>query len=417
MSEGFFVDARKAIHVDLGDRGYTRTKGQGLEVVFRRLYCDSSAAARFETGIVHRRSARTWQDQGPTATAMLNTVLELPVRLRADPDGSYRPLVQFGSTFARTFARSTTRRAECEPRLPTWWVTHASPMVVLEGDGEQQVEFSHKWHIVRGQRVSVWRIWRPTWGERDLRTIRRMRIHLSRLHTELAGLEKVLALCSSGRLDLADEPLRDYLNRTCGQLLRKSRYGLEQRPFLSQALDAAHDEYAEQIAQLRLLSARIDSKGLSRKVGETAALFEHIISEAGPPGPIYVHTGTGDIVAEKQQDTHVHATNIGALHSGTGDLSNNRITIDSGATAEDIATLLRHLTSEFAALRPHLGDQEADVAEDTMARVAGELQSAEPDQPAVRRRLVSLLELAGSAGAAGAGLAAAIQALRSALGF
>jgi hypothetical protein len=87
--------------------------------------------------------------------------------------------------------------------------------------------------------------------------------------------------------------------------------------------------------------------------------------------------------------------------------------------AADISQLLESLGSELAKLRPHLSDEDASLADDTVDGVRRELGQPADEQEHARitTRLGRLMTLASKAGAAGSAVAGAITALRAALGL
>lgn len=409
LNEGYFVDARRIC----GDNQSSTYAGQ-LKPVFRRLYHDG-IVARLESGFLHSTADRWsfWRPEGPAATAdVVKAVLGVSTWFGGQT-AQAAPLVDFGPMLARNLLASTTRRPgqAGTPRVvpPSWWLVAGSPAVIVEDRAEyrgreDEATVRHIWQIVKGQRVSVCTIAAPAYGAAD--TVRRLRVHLSHLTSELAALEIVLSLCVAGKLDPDHPSLRDYLDSACSRLLRERRDGVPQRDYLTEILDSMHDWYADQIGALRALAESIDSRGLSRKLRDTAALLEQLSG---------AKIERMNVIMGDSMKTRIEATNVAGVAIGHSKVKTGDIAQDGGST--DLRVLLDRLMAEVVAVRPHVSEDQSDSAEDAVAAIKREAESEEPDREGLQRRLAKLLSISQTAGAAGTALAAAVSAIRAAFGF
>ncbi|WP_159031857.1 hypothetical protein [Streptomyces lydicus] len=351
------------------------------------------------------------------------TVLDLPTRLRGKSTSI--PLGSFATSFADDFLAATTRKTGSGFKVQSWWV-QAAPSLVIMMVPSSGLAASHEWIHHEHRRFSLWRIYGDESKFPD--EIRRLRVYLSRMHSDLMGLDVVLPLCKSRVLDPENKALRDYLDRACSHFLTDQPFGLgvDQYTFLVDALNAFEYQFRDKIEALKVLSGEVESKGLSRKLADAAALLE-LLEEGSPPGNasswIYIHIETaqfGDVVNKKSSpEQHFHEqVNAGVISAIIeGDVKGVDFKAASGVSAADIASIVKQLVEGSAALRSSVSAEEADAAQDAAGAVALELTQGEPDTSAIRRRLNTLFSLASKAGAAGGALGGAITALRDALGL
>jgi hypothetical protein len=398
INEGFYIDARSGICVVSAPRSL------GMDIplvrpVFRRFYHDGTAG-RLEIGFAY--------DHGSAPDMLRPDIVKAALLAEAWPRGSQHeagPLVHFGPIFARQFLGATTRSSHSA--VPSWWVIAGDPAVIVEQRNPSlaKVERFHLWHTVAGSQVSVWTIGVPQFGQRD--DLRRIRIYLSHLNSDLAVLELVLSLCASGRLDTGEASLRDYLDDTCGRLIRKQRYGFDQHGYLAEMLETMHDSYMERISALHEISRQIESKGLSRKVQAAASLLESLSG---------IQVGKAEIILGDSNRTQINAKNVTGVGIGNAHVEASRTTQISAETDEDLPGLIEKISSLIAELRGHLPDEDADAAEDIVNSLRLETAKDEPDRQGVKRRIDRLLAIAMRAGAAGTALAGAVTAIRTAIG-
>ncbi|HET6710959.1 hypothetical protein [Amycolatopsis sp.] len=408
LNESYYVDARNRIVLSRLSGTKPRLPFRvRLKPLFRRFYSDG-VVGRFEIGFFGDLDFRGLNLE--TVGAGVRAALGVQARLRGGVDG-FQPLAHFGPALAGHLLSATTRRGLDGFTPPRWWVSVGTPAVFLEvrqrpKDVTPPIRLWHTAPIVENTPVSCWTIADTADSDREL--LRRLRVQVSHLHADLAALETVLGFCRSGRLAPGDG-VEDFLDDMCGKLLRPQRHGLTQHEYLTEVIDAAHGYYADRVWMLRVLSGQVSSKGLARKLTDTATMLSEALER--PRGNFYLING-GDLVQEKNE-TVVHGSAGVVASKSTVTMRD----VNMGTQSADLAALVEKLQAEVSGLRGKVSDEVADQAEDTIAGVSKELAAKEPDQPGMLRRLNALVALASSAGGAGTAVAAAVTALRTALGL
>lgn len=413
ISEGFYVDARRGVCIAGIDKALRRETITAIKPVFRRFYHDGTVG-RLEIGFRHHGPSSDLLATAATGSDLVKTVMSANTWLRGEPRAA-EPLIYFGPIFAQRLLSATTRfvRPDGAPvhDIPRWWVMAGDPAVIVEDmrhGSPGRIETYHRWQKLADIQVSVWTIANPEVHLLDASDqLRRIRIYLSHLHSELAALELALSLCAAGRLDGSQAGLRDYLDRACGRLLREQRDGMAQREYLSNVLGTMQTSYADKIDALRELSTQIDSKGLSRKVRDVASLLEILSTKMGRT----------EIKVGDTYKTEIRAGNVAGISTGSGQVETGGISQLSISTDEDLTALSNKVVALVAAIRGQVPDDEADAAEDTAEGLRREIEKGNPDKEKVGRRVDKLLSIATRAGAAGAALAGAATAIRAAIGM
>jgi hypothetical protein len=408
LNESYYVDARNRIVLSKLSGSEPRLPFKvRLKPLFRRFYSDG-VVGRFEIGFFCDLDFRGLELA--TVSAGARAALGVLARIRGGVDAP-QPLAHFGPALAGHLLSATTRRVPDGFTPPRWWVSVGTPGVFLEVQQRPRHETSpvRLWHtspIVANTPVSCWTIADTADSDREL--LRRLRVQVSHLHADLAALETVLGFCRSGRL-APGSGVEDFLDDMCSKLLRPQRHGLTQHEYLTEVIDAAHGYYADRVWMLRVLSDQVSSKGLARKLTDTATMLSEALER--PRSNFYLING-GDLVQEKNE-TVVHGSAGVVASKSTVTMRD----VNMGTQSADLAALVEKLEAEVAALRGKVADDVADQAEDTIAGVSKELAVKEPDKPKLLRRLNALVALAKSAGGAGTAVAAAVTALRTALGL
>jgi hypothetical protein len=409
ISEGFYVDARRGVCVASTKSSPLAGAATGIKPVFRRFYNDGTVG-RLEIGFAYS------QPRGRSTTFnsrrdLVNAVMSVSAWLRGNSD-SAEALIYFGPIFAQRLLSATTRRAQSEGPLrhtiPKWWIMAGDPAVIVEDLSlklRRQVITHHWWQMVADIQVSVWAIEKPAVNRAD--QLRRARIYLSHLHSDLATLELALSLSTAGRLDGSQTGLRNYLDIACSRLLRERRDGLLQQDYLAEVLGTMRVSYADKIAALRELSEEIESKGLSRKVQDVALLFERCAEE----------TGRTEIIVGDSYKTEVYAGNVAGVNVGSGSVETGNIVQASVSAGEDLTALSGRIAALAAGMRGQIPDDDADAVEDTAEALRREIETGSPDKEKIQRRVDKLLSIAARAGAAGTALAGAVTAIRAAIGL
>jgi hypothetical protein len=218
LGEGYYANATRALRFPPGFGRwpfFDGPKATRLHCVFRRYFSDGRAVARVEVGFGPRNE---WQKlkplDGSELLGVLASCLAVPVEVPTPSgDRTTTELLGAGRPISSHLLRSTTALdAADEPK--DWWlralrptaiaVYHSSEITVLPR-GATKVPlapggpFAHHTVLARGGvSVPVWLIARDqiaSWDE-----MRRIRLHLFRLHAEREVLKWTLSPASEGRL-------------------------------------------------------------------------------------------------------------------------------------------------------------------------------------------------------------------------
>ncbi len=411
-SESYYVDVSSLIRIrltkvpqdgDLASLKYARLP----RPLYRNFHTDG-VVGRLEIGFEYLRYRVRGRWVSPVPD---DVVLDAPSHLRGAKQEV--PLVELGSLFARHLLTSTTRGSP-----ETWWVQAGAPAVITESrttDFRYAVttdpgRLSYRWRRHKGVRLINWDI---DHGDPSADEVRRLRIHLSRLHSDFSAFGTILALCQAGSLDPLHPPLRRYLIRTAALLNRPARHGFHQAGLLATALAPMQEVYSGVLESLAYLSDLVGD----------GILREHLDALQTSLGSTYGDFVIKDLVINvTKNETNISGGTIGAVSTGGGDahgaVSTGSGTAHAGPAGADVGVLLESLVREVAGLRPHLAEEDATLAEDTLDGVVQELERPEEErsESKLSARFARLLSLAGAAGAAGSTVATAIEALRAAIG-
>lgn len=256
--EGTYCDARRAIRFpdSLGRIRFPAPERDiGLDGVYRRYLSTGLAMSRLDIGLrpLRLRDEPSDRMSADFMNAVLRACTTVPVRVGGEASGGYVPLVTSTSRLARHVLDASTAVAAID-KTEEWWFSAGRPMVLVEYWVDQfprlprprrevsleeslALRLSHFYMRVGGSDVGVWLLGYGDQTDRD--AIRRMRVHLSRLHAEREGLRKILAQIARGRLSVngtsTAELLGRYLNDTCRAVTRANWYGNAQHPLLEAA--------------------------------------------------------------------------------------------------------------------------------------------------------------------------------------
>lgn len=320
--------ARPAWPLRLSDSDFVRSSGMLLsrrlggvaEWEGEDLYCDASMALRFPDSVGALRlgapalpmqcrfSFRRFYSQGTTAR------VEVGLRLSSAPDAVLPPdapalrlealfawlslkvavgprkqrgaplrLIDAGPPLATHFLRASTLRPQppLPPQPPTaaWWFRASMPSVIVETSATEAMALPphtravaippelgtlhHAWLQLGPRRVSVWFLCRREGA--DAAALRRLRIHLLRLHAEREALREVLAAVMVHKLDIAKDPVlsdavQRYLNEAIRALDRPARHGVAQAEMIDVARGVFADLFAGETTSLDTMRRQIGQK-------------------------------------------------------------------------------------------------------------------------------------------------------------
>jgi hypothetical protein len=293
-SEGTFCDVSHALRFSrriFADRPALRTLPFRAYCGFRRIYWDgrfqggtglepASVVGRVEVGFVVRREddLPLELDPGPLGellTSILTHECYLLGRGRDQParEAGRFALLAAGQRLAEAYLRASTKTmamamAEANP----WWVGAGRPLVLLKTDDPGDVEIPQGAVQVRDaelerrdievflHRHPAQGMLRPVWIVRHkgvtIDALRRLRINISRVHSEIAALRWVTNVVNKGQLapaprSAADNRFQEYLREALPYLSRDSFNGLANFELLQAALSVLDAPSPNELRTLR----------------------------------------------------------------------------------------------------------------------------------------------------------------------
>lgn len=301
VGEETYCDARRALRIEPNDSTAQRGRCR-----LRRYHSDGRALARIEVGIAVRASASrnsssrrpgaqpsiTAGDAPTTAPQLLVGALSLSFRTPAGEGSVSGNLLELRTPLARHLLRSTTRvRTDGTFSPEEWWLHPTPPLVVVECGAHEgltppqsarRVPIAEEHGIVlytltvalAKTTAKIW--WLHTERSASCDTIRRLRVHLLRLHADRVTLRHVLRLVALERLDTnrgaeSFDRLQRYLLTTCRGLERRHSHGFAQAAILDAAYSAdevvsesERNTILDQLREARLNIRRNVERGLAR---------------------------------------------------------------------------------------------------------------------------------------------------------
>jgi hypothetical protein len=379
--------------------------------VFRRFY-SSGTVSRYEIGFRVSRLSASPLDARQTAQWLAATS-SVPVRLRRSTQAL--PLLKAGHVLAQHYLAATTdRKAGGKPEA--WWVVSGEPALLVEysdGDGispppHARVVSSarvgaevlhHAWLEIANQRLSLWllRSDNPA-SRRD--ELRKLRIHLLRLHTERECLRLVLEAAMRQRLATTvpqADALQQFLDASLPIVTQPVSHGVEQ----SELLEAARSAWS---AALPGHAASLVAVG--RQVADKVARYIRR-SEAAAPVVTQIF---GD-----QMNTHIQMGNV----TVAGDFNfvtaqNIQNSFNKAANADVQAPLkdaLKDLTAKVAELAKQLPPDKAEAVSKDLAALTTEAVSKEPRKPWYQLSADGLLDAAKTVAAMTGPVTTAVKAV------
>ncbi|KJY18127.1 MULTISPECIES: hypothetical protein [Streptomyces] len=435
--EGVFCDAASVFRFPPCFSGVTLVPGDertsGFACAYRRLIADGFVSTRFELAVVGGRSGRRGRARLPSQdfVALLINWLDLPVAITSCGEGDRRSschLGQAGRPLTAHMLRATTR---FPPAVDRSWLQPGRPLLLAEYSQKEAelppdamtvdlgqdigVRLAHCRISCRGTLVGVWLLERTS-PSPDKDALRRLRVHLLRLHTEYECVRLVLRFLTRQAQDGRNtEAVARFLNRGLDLLSSPQRYGFDQNPILAAAYEAEQLVTADEWQTvLHMLSekrahelARIDNAtyGWARLESDAAA--------GGGSQPVYIAdrivvAGKGGTVNE------FHTRAGGDIHGviGSGNIvtsSFNRI--DSSNLPDEAKVLLKQLTEAVALTASRLPAEEAEQVSRDLTAFQDEALSGTPRRNVLQVFGQSLQKAADFVGDVGAPIANLVTAV------
>jgi hypothetical protein len=427
--EEVFVDARRLVRFAQAAGHPVALPRQELRPAFRRLTADGSALIRLEVGL---RIRLRWQLAPPEVAAVIDSAADLQVRVPTPLGCTTGGLLDSDSKIAAALLRSTTRSLHG----PSWWLSPGDPLMLVHAHvaelprlpkGSRRVDLrslglapSHDvflaWYPVawNGRRVGVWLL-RYTRRSDHHEVMRRLRVHLLRLHAERECLRQMLRLVSHELITVQrgrreSEALQYYLNGASRRLARVEAFGLPQQDLLQVAYGAdaliSEGERASLLFQLRGIR-----RNVLRKIANISAPPES--NQVVPAitierGRVYYHVDQRQMNDESISIGSIVGSQLGAVgHHAVIRGSVNAI--NTSGASDETKQLLRQVVSEVELLARDLPAADAENA-------LGDVQSFvfEAARPAPRTNVLkafgsTLVDVAKTAAAVGTPLIELIE--------
>lgn len=398
--EDTFADASLALR--LPNMLQSQIFGKGLfqlclTHVFRRFY-SAGVVSRFEIGFRVKRLSDEPLPSAIDTVRLLQTSMTVPARLRREKD--MQPLVSLGDGLAELYLNASTNR-KSGLAVEHWWVCAGEPTLLVEygmNDGIKLPPHSrlvssarvgaevlhHVWLEIENHRCSVWLL-RKDAVDSDPAELRKLRIHILRLHTERQCLRIVLQAVREGRIKL-DESIdqaslmQDYLESAMPIVTRPVSFGVEQSQLLEVAKIAFGDATPGQAASF---------DAMRRQVAEKVARY---IRRSETAAPVITQI-FGD-----QMSTHIQMGNVtvsGDFNQVTAQNIENSFNKAAGSEVkQDLKEALKTLTAQVAELAKQLPPQQAEEVSKDLSTLTSEAVSKTPRKRWYEMSADGLLEAA-----------------------
>ena len=252
--EDFFSTADRALRFASYTNEAPNLRGEA--VAFRRLMCDGVVTTRIEIGFRQRKRLDVMRPlggddflrfvDGCLRSRLYDNTPEGPKIIR---------LARYGDVFATRYLAATTALKQLRLSAPeNWWLEPGLPLTLLEYRNdlphvlpkgarkvsvfeEAGIQLHHYWDETGNASIGVWFLgYKPAVADVD--KLRRLRLHLLRLHAERECLNHVLNAIQDGKLTVGGlerpgQSLDEYLDRTSKELNKEFRFGVPQAELLN----------------------------------------------------------------------------------------------------------------------------------------------------------------------------------------
>jgi hypothetical protein len=384
-----------------------------IDRVFRRFNSDGTVA-RFEACLqLAFPEKETAANEVPPLSdkhvdQLLQQCAELPSRIRgANGEWQTLPLIGGASLLARHYLRATTARKSAVTPQP-WWFSCGSPTMLVESVQPQRLPLPRSAQLIlQTGNVSVFHTWRKhgtaqfgVWFLQsqtpDKDVLRRLRIHLLRLHAERECLRQVITLILRRTFEYSasvesSDLTQQYLNDAIRAVERGERGGFDQPTLLDAARQAVEGAFPG--ANTTLLQMR-------RQIAEKVRRFieqserEHM-NNGIQIGNISVTGDFNVVTAQNIQDSFNKASAPGV--------------------ADTLKEKLQALTVEVGKLAAQLPPEEAEKVSRDLQTLATEVTSKSPRKAWYELSGQGLIDAAKTVAAMAGPITKAVKAVLSVL--
>jgi hypothetical protein len=389
-----------------------------VDRAFRRFHSDGSVA-RLDVCLKLRIDDDSSSGVAADWIKLFRDVLEIPVRVR-DGKGQTKPvrLVEAGEVLAQHYLAATTGRRTLSPHQPQdWWLCSGSPALIVEYPRwsslmlpphsrrvldiqESDTTLWHAWLQFGTHRCSAWFV---AMGHADPDWVRRLRIHLSRLHAARESLRLVLFHINyADKLALADnldrvDAVEQYLNDSIRAIQQPERFGQAQPAVFEAARQALGVAFEGQAASLQLMRRQVAAKvkGYVLRAQRTATVTYNI---QGNLMNTSIQLGTVNVTGDFNLVT---ATNI-------------QNSFNKAANAEVDARVkdrLRELALQVANLANQLPSEDAERVSKDLEALTSEAVSKKPRKEWYELSAKGIIEAAKAVAAMAGPVGVAVKAV------
>jgi hypothetical protein len=401
IGESLYCDARHAMAFpERGGLQHQLFEMVNLTPLYRRFVATGrakwpSAVARVDAGFkVHGRNANGRITPRVLPLPKQAALAAATVMFRISPNSRSRSFLSASSALAEKIQTVTTSLIDPPANVRSWWVQGGRPLILVEApfrpewfpllDPPMAVSTSapeendalalHHFSYLEHQGVTV-----PVWTlfysrSLSIESLRLLRIHLWRLHTEREVLRLVLASCLQGQLDPSQPVLRDYLARQSRSLRQTTREGLPQSDILSHAYAIDALVNADELAELNEILCDVSS-GLAASVRPLTNVSMGTVAQA-----VYI-TNYGEVQMAGNMDNrdysqNIEGSNVGAVIGGQASVSGGSFqgrgtqnihildNVDMSVLSEELARLLAELDQKASTPEQHT---DAEIVREAMS--------------------------------------------------
>ena len=365
--------------------GLGRTRfGSGVTVTnsFRRFHTDGTVA-RVDIGFALDGGCNSVID-------IVRDLAEMTVCVGRHKDEV--ELVFAGSKLAQHLLHATTRRKPHPAPLPAqWWFGYGHPLAILEYPSNMPIalpvgakhvayiadadaSLSHAFLGFGNMRCSTWFIARGT-GDPD--AVRRVRMHLSRLHSELECMRLVLrALSDDQKLALDDGidavQISKYLSSSISAIQKVRRFGHDQQTIVGAVIDAIGTALPGRLTSMTQMRIRVRERVESyiQQCNQANRTAEVIIMNTYK-GPVLQNTvGSQVQIAGENAKQQAQST--------SGDNAKMDASMSETPDPKQLEAAIEDLKAEVAKLMPQLPPEDAAVAKTHFDNLVSEVVKEKP---------------------------------------
>lgn len=385
---------------------------------FRRFHSDGTVA-RVEVGFKLCVENNTSTTSSTDWVTLLRDVLSIPVRVRhtmKQPQAI--KLVEAGDALAQHYLAATTdRRLTTQVHPQAWWFSAGIPALIVEYPNwrsvmlpphsrfvlevpEADAMLSHAWLQFGNLRCSAWFVAK---GDGDPDAIRRLRIHLARLHAERECLKLILlSIKNNDKLNLAknldrSDIVQQYLNDAIRTIQKPERFGLAQSDMFDAALQALGIAFEGQATSLQFMRRQVTAKieGYIHRAQNTATVINNI---------------QGDVMNTSIQFGNVSVT--GDFNLITAKNIQNSFNKAANADVNDnLKEKLKSLAIEVADLAKKLPQEDAEKVSKDLDTLTSEAISNKPRKEWYELSAKGILEAAKSVAKISVPITTAVKAV------